>query len=160
MNGWLVAGLVVAGLIAVVVKRLLGEPLAVSDLLAPAAIFSGIGIWILCDTDDLAAGDIGWIVGGAALGTALGAVRGTTVRVFAKEGVLWQRYTGRTFLVIVGSLLVMAVFGLLAQKAGMHADARPVQLSIGVGFLGEALVVGRRARTTGIPFAPERSRLR
>ncbi|MEV7184284.1 DUF1453 domain-containing protein [Kitasatospora sp. NPDC093102] len=98
----------------------------------------------------------GWIAAGAALGVALGAVRGATIRVYEREGVLWQRYTGRTFLVAALSLGVMAGFAALAAHFGLAPEARPVQLSIGVGFLGEALVVGFRAVSSGTPFAPER----
>ncbi|MGG7570207.1 hypothetical protein [Streptomyces sirii] len=39
----------------------------------------------------------------------------------------------------------------------MHENARPVQLSIGVNFLGESLIVGRRGMASGIPFAPART---
>ncbi|MFJ7909484.1 hypothetical protein [Kitasatospora sp. NPDC096204] len=67
-----------------------------------------------------------------------------------------QRYTGWTFLVAALSLALMAGFAALAAHFGLAADARPVQLSIGVGFLGEALTVGRRGLSSGIPFAPER----
>lgn len=71
---------------------------------------------------------------------------------------LWQRYTGRTFLAVIGSLLVMVGFGILAVKMGMNESARPIQLSFGVSFLGESLVVGRCGMTSGIPLAPERRR--
>ncbi|MFF2142856.1 hypothetical protein [Kitasatospora sp. NPDC058190] len=90
------------------------------------------------------------------LGTAFGAIRGATIRVYGREGVLWQRYTGWTFLMAAVSLVVMTGFAMLAEHNGLAPDARPVQLSIGVGFLGEALVVGCRALSSGTPFAPER----
>ncbi|WP_371522564.1 hypothetical protein [Kitasatospora sp. NBC_01300] len=93
---------------------------------------------------------------GAALGVGLGVLRGATVTLFERDGVAWQRYTGRTFLVAAGSLVVMAGFGFLAGRFGLAPDARPVQLSIGVGFLGEALAVGCRVLVAGLPFAPER----
>ncbi|BAU85678.1 hypothetical protein SLA_4794 [Streptomyces laurentii] len=38
-------------------------------------------------------------------------------------------------------------------------DARPMNLSIGVGFLGEALVIGYRGLRGGTPFAPEKPSL-
>ncbi|WP_399927495.1 hypothetical protein [Streptomyces kanamyceticus] len=40
----------------------------------------------------------------------------------------------------------------------MHENARPLQLAIGVSFLGEALVIGYRGMTSGVPFAPARAR--
>ncbi|KDN87952.1 hypothetical protein [Kitasatospora cheerisanensis] len=50
----------------------------------------------------------------------------------------------------------MAGFSVLAERAGLPSDARPLQLSSGVGFLGGALVVGRRGVTSGVLLAPER----
>ncbi|MER5354476.1 hypothetical protein ABT093_29615 [Kitasatospora sp. NPDC002551] len=38
----------------------------------------------------------------------------------------------------------------------MHEDARPLNLAIGTGFLGEALVIGYRGLRSGAAFAPER----
>ncbi len=153
------AGIIAVVAVVVVVKRLVGEPVNVRDLFAPALVITGIGVWTLCKkAEHLTGTDIAWAATGAVLGVALGMVRGGTVQVFEKQGVLWQRYTGRTFLVLAVSAAFMAGFGLLAVKMGMHEQARPVQLSIGVGFLGEALVIGWRGLASGVPFAPERQR--
>ncbi|WP_316519838.1 DUF1453 domain-containing protein [Kitasatospora brasiliensis] len=156
MNGWVHAGLIAAVVVVVVIRRLRGEPLNARDLFGAPVVLTGLGVWAVAQRHGLGAGDYGWIAAGAALGVALGAVRGATIRVYEREGVLWQRYTGRTFLVAGVSLAVMAGFAALAAHFGLAADARPVQLSIGVGFLGEALVVGYRGLTSGAPFAPER----
>ncbi|KUJ66095.1 hypothetical protein ACZ90_40290 [Streptomyces albus subsp. albus] len=145
MHTLLYAALIAVGAVVVVVKRLIGEPLNARELFAPAVVLTGLGVWQLLETDGLTGADTAWAAAGLALGLALGAWRGTTIQVFDKGGVLWHRYTGRTFLVIVATLAVSAGFGLLAAALGMHQQARPVQLSIGVGFLGEALVVGHRA---------------
>ncbi|WP_224282352.1 DUF1453 domain-containing protein [Streptomyces sp. LS1784] len=156
MSGWVHGGLIAVVVVVVVIRRLRGEPLNARDLFAPPVVLTGLGVWALAQRHGLGAADYGWIAAGAALGVALGAVRGATIRVYEREGVLWQRYTGRTFLVAALSLGVMAGFAMLAARFGLAPDARPVQLSIGVGFLGEALVVGFRAVSSGIPFAPER----
>ncbi|MEU2853386.1 DUF1453 domain-containing protein [Streptomyces syringium] len=160
MNGWALAALITIVAIIVVIRRLRGEPLNARDLFGAPLVLTGLGIWALCEADGLTGTDLVWVVAGSVLGIALGALRGATVQVFGKEGVLWQRYTGRTFLIALGSLLIMAGYGFLAARLGMHANARPVQLSIGVGFLGEALAVGFRGLASGIPFAPERERRR
>jgi hypothetical protein len=158
VHGWLFWAVIAVVAIGVVVKRLRGEPLNARDLLAPPVILTGIGIASLTKTHGLTATDLAWTGAGAALGVALGAVRGATIAVFEREGVLWQRYTARTFGAMVVSFVVMAGFGLLASKAGMHEGARPTQLTLGISFFGEALAVGVRALRTGIPFAPERKR--
>ncbi|MFJ9454426.1 DUF1453 domain-containing protein [Kitasatospora sp. NPDC101447] len=147
--------LIAVVIIVVVVRRLRGEPLNARDLLAPPVVLTGLGGWALLQRHGLGAGDYAWVAAGAGLGVALGAARGATIRVYERAGVLWQRYTGRTFLVAALSLAVMAGFAVFAERGGLAPDARPVQLSIGVGFLGEALVVGCRGLSSGIPFAPE-----
>ncbi|MFG2844330.1 DUF1453 domain-containing protein [Kitasatospora sp. NPDC048296] len=119
-------------------------------------VLTGLGLWAMSQHHGLGVGGYVWEGVGAVLGTAFGAIRGATIRVYEREGVLWQRYTGWTFLMAAVSLAVMTGFAMLAEHNGLAADARPVQLSIGVGFLGEALVVGRRALSSGTPFAPER----
>ncbi|MFI1256364.1 DUF1453 domain-containing protein [Streptomyces netropsis] len=160
MHGWALAALIAVVAIVVVIKRLRGEPLNARDLFVAPLVLTGIGIWTLCKADGLTGADLVWVVVGCVLGIALGALRGATIQVFDKEGVLWQRYTGRTFLMALGSLMIMAGYGFLAVRLGMHENARPVQLSIGVGFLGEALIVGYRGLVSGVPFAPERERRR
>ncbi|MFE6052326.1 DUF1453 domain-containing protein [Kitasatospora sp. NPDC056446] len=160
MSGWVYVVLIAVVVVVVVVRRLRGEPLNARDLFGPPVVLTGLGLWAPWQRHGLGAGDAAWVVTGAVLGAALGAVRGATIRVYEREGVLWQRYTGRTFLVAVLSLAVMAGFAALAAHFGLAADARPVQLSIGVGFLGEALVVGWRGLASGIPFAPERRGLK
>ncbi|MFJ8472249.1 DUF1453 domain-containing protein [Kitasatospora sp. NPDC094011] len=156
MNNWVHVALIAAVVVVVVVRRLRGEPLNARDLFAPPVVLTGLGLWALSQRHGLGVGDYVWVGAGAALGTAFGALRGATIRVYEHGGVLWQRYTGRTFLVAAVSLAAMAGFAVFAEHNGLAADARPVQLSIGVGFLGEALVVGYRALTSGTPFAPER----
>ncbi|SOB85445.1 CcdC protein domain-containing protein [Streptomyces sp. 1331.2] len=156
MNNWVHTALIAAVVVVVVVRRLRGEPLNARDLLAPPVVLTGLGLWALSQHHGLGVGDYIWVGAGAVLGVAFGALRGATIRVYERDGMLWQRYTGRTFLVAGLSLAAMAGFAALAARNGLAADARPVQLSIGVGFLGEALVVGCRALASGVPFAPER----
>ncbi|MGW3009950.1 DUF1453 domain-containing protein [Streptomyces sp. NPDC001219] len=158
VNPWLLAAIIAAVVIAVVIKRMIGEPVNAKDLFVAPAILTGIGVLSLIKKTDLTGTDLTWVSTGAVLGVALGALRGATVQLIDRGGVLWQRYTGRTFLALIGALAVTAGFHVLAVKMGMHANARPLQLSIGVSFLGESLMVGRRGMTSGIPFAPARTR--
>jgi hypothetical protein len=53
----------------------------------------------------------------------------------------------------------MAAFAVLAARLGMRPEARPIQLSIGLSFLGESLAVTLRGRSLGVPFAPQHIRL-
>ncbi|KWT60486.1 hypothetical protein ADL21_18415 [Streptomyces albus subsp. albus] len=158
MNGWLLAALIAAVLVLVIVRRLKGEPVHVRELFAGPVVLTGLGIAFIAKADNVTGTDLAWVTPGAFLGLALGAVRGCLVHLGERDGALWQRYTGRTFAVVIASLLVSAGYDILAEHMGMHPYARPTQLTIGVSFLGESLLIYFRARRTGTPFAPESGR--
>ncbi|MEV6597137.1 DUF1453 domain-containing protein [Actinoplanes sp. NPDC051346] len=141
-------------LIVIVVKRLIGEPLNLRDAWAAPVILTAIGLYGLFKAEGLDVGDYAWLVGGSVLGLALGYLRGSFVVVYEKRGFLWQRYRGRTFAAIIGTLVLMFGYSLLADKLGMRAEARPIQLAIGISFIGEALAVTRQGLALRVPFAP------
>ncbi|WP_181777048.1 DUF1453 domain-containing protein [Amycolatopsis pittospori] len=154
MRTWLLIALAVAVVVAIVVRRLRGEPLVARDVFGAPAILIGIGVYGLTKLETFTVTDGLWLALGAVAGCGLGAVRAATTKLFERDGVLWLRYTGWTFGVWVLSMVVNFGIGFLATLAGAHPDARPVTLSIGVSLLGEALVMGMRAKTTGLPYAP------
>lgn len=155
MHTWLVVALVTVAVGYTIVRRSIGEPLNARDLFGPPVALLVIGGYSLSRVPEVAGVDIAWLIGTSAAGLALGVWRGATVHLMVKGGALWQRYPVRTYLVWVVSLVVNGGLGLLATHAGMHADVRPVTLSIGVGLLGEAASVGLRALATGMPFSAE-----
>jgi hypothetical protein len=138
--------LIAAGVLYVLVRRFAGEPLNARDLLAPPAFLLFFGIRAV-DGFHLA-----YLLPLAA-GFAFGALRGTTIRLFERDGHLWQRYTPWTLLVWVTSIGASLGFALLFDQ---HA---PTQLSIGVSMLGELCAVGAKALNTGVPFAPDARKL-
>lgn len=154
MPGWLMTAVIVVAVIALIVKRFRGEPLNARDLVGPPLILCGLGVYQLTKVDVVDTRDVLWLVGASLVGLLLGGVRGTTLVLFVKEGHLWQRYTAGTVLVWVLSLAVNFGVGHLAKLGGMHPEARQMTLSIGVGLLGEMIVVGLRALRTGHRFAP------
>lgn len=157
MSWWMTA-LIVVGVIALIVKRFRGEPLNARDLFGPPVILCGIAIYQLTKMEIIDARDVTWIVSGGVIGVVMGAIRGGTLVVYKKDGVLHQRYTAGTIVVWVISLVINGGVGLLATKVGgMHPEARHMMLSIGVGLLGEMIVVGARALRSGVPFAPEKA---
>ncbi|MGC4759405.1 DUF1453 domain-containing protein [Micromonospora trifolii] len=156
MNGWLLAVIISLALIIVVVKRLIGEPLNGRDLWVPPIVLTAIGLYTLSKTSGLHADDYAWLAGGSASGLVLGFLRGSFVVVYEKRGFLWQRYRGLTFVALAGTLAVMLGYSLLSDKLGMQPGARPIQLSIGISFIGEALAVTRQGLALRVPFAPER----
>jgi hypothetical protein len=134
--------LIAAGVLYVLVRRFMGEPLNARDLLAPPAFLLFFGIRAVEEFHLI-------YVLPLAVGFAFGALRGMTIKLFERDGHLWQRYTPWTLLVWVTSLGVSLGLGLLI---GGHA---PTQLSIGVSMLGELCTIGAKALNTGIPFASD-----
>ena len=158
MSSWLITAVIAVAVVALIVKRFVGEPLNARDLFVPPVVLLGIGVYNLTKLDVVDARDVAWIVGGGLVGLAFGALRGTTTVLFPRNGVLYQRYTWKTIAVWAVSLAANFGVGLLAIKAGMHPETRQMTLSIGVSLLGEMLTVGWRALASGHPFAPERQR--
>ncbi|WP_063775915.1 hypothetical protein [Nocardia vulneris] len=150
--GLLIAVLV--GVLVLIVKRFAGEPVDARDTFLTPLILVGIGGYSVVHVEGLNGTDIGWLVIGAVIGIAFGAVRGTTTVLFERDGYLWQRYTVKTL--VVWGVSTAAGFGVsaLGSVMGMPPEARPITLSIGVGMLGEMLTLGLRALATGVPFAP------
>lgn len=134
--------LIAAGVLYVLVRRFMGEPLNARDLLAPPVFLLFFGIRAVDEFHLI------YLLPLVA-GFAFGAVRGMTIRLFERDGHLWQRYTPWTLVVWVASLGASIGLGLLI---GGHA---PTQLSIGVSMLGELFTIGAKALNTGIPFAPD-----
>ncbi|WP_083268114.1 hypothetical protein [Lentzea guizhouensis] len=137
--------LIAAGVLYVLIRRFLGEPLTARDLLAPPAFLLFFGIRATTDFHAI------YLVPLAA-GFAFGVLRGMTTKLYERDGHLWQRYTPWTLLVWVTSLGVSAGLGFLV---GGHA---PTQLSIGVSMLGELCAIGAKALSTGVPFAPDKTK--
>lgn len=152
--GLLVA--IVVGAIVLIVKRFMGEPVDARDTFLTPLILVGIGVYSVTKVEDLSGIDIVWLVIGGVVGIAFGAVRGTTTVLFERDGHLWQRYTVKTLVVWGTSAAAGFGISLLGHTMGMHHDAKPLTLSIGIGMLGEMLTLGLRAISTGVPFAPDK----
>ncbi len=151
-------GLVIAivAVIALVVKRFYGEPMNARDTFGPPVILLAIGIYSVTKVADLNGTDITWLIIGGGVGLAFGALRGTTIGIFTRDGHLWQRYTVRTVVVWAVSMVAGFAINALGTSMGTHHDARPTTLSIGIGMVGEMLTLGLRALSTGVPFAPDK----
>ncbi|HEX6343942.1 DUF1453 domain-containing protein [Umezawaea sp.] len=146
MTTWV---LIVVGVVAVIVKRAVGEPVDLRDLVVPPLVLLGVGVHGLLEVD-LGAVDVLWLVVGSLVGLAMGVLRGSSVRLATRDGVPWQRCTARTFAYWGLSAAVNLAVGFAASH---YTDARPITLSIGVGLLGEAVPVGLRALRAGAPTA-------
>ncbi|GAA4835292.1 DUF1453 domain-containing protein [Saccharopolyspora rosea] len=147
--------LAVGVVVVAVVRRLRGVGLVADDLFGGPVVLVGIGLYQLVRAAPvLGVVDAVWLAGSLLLGLVAGGLRGATVRLLSRGGALVQRYTAVTLAVWAASFVVSAGFAAVAQAGGMHAQARPMVLSIGIGMLGETAVLGVRALSTGLPFSP------
>lgn len=157
VNGWLVAGLVVVAVV-VLLFRVVGEPLNWRDVLAPPVVLIAIGVGDMLTFKELNGADVAWVIASCIIGFTLGAARGATVRIYEKNGELWQRYTKWSLTLLVLGVLASGGFTLLAVSLGMHEEARPYQLAIGISFAGEAAMLIPRGLAGNTPFARDRER--
>ncbi|GAA1960330.1 DUF1453 domain-containing protein [Amycolatopsis minnesotensis] len=154
--------LVVVGVLVVVlvVKRFRGGPLTARDAFVSPVVLLGIGAYELTKVPEFSGLDIGWLVLGTVVGLVFGGLRGTTTLLSERDGGLWQRYTKWTVAVWLIASASSFGLGVLGVALGAHEEARPIVLSVGISLIGEAAVVGFRAKALGVRFAPEPARRR
>lgn len=143
----------------VLLRRLAGEPLEGRRLVLLPLVLLIVGVSQLHGVHATAL-DVAVLVVEGAAAAVLGAVRGMTVHVYPQGGHLWYRYRPLTIVVWVGSLLLR--LGQVAAAHALGADSgvlgRALLPVLALSLLAEALVVGKRALATGVPFAPQGSR--
>nr|BFE55833.1 hypothetical protein GCM10020063_003590 [Dactylosporangium thailandense] len=154
-----------AVIVLLLVRRCIGEPLEARRLILPPVLLIILGGYSLAQIDFATAARHpvldGAVLGlGALVAVAGGIVRGLTVKVFVQQGHVWYRYTLVTIAVWLG-LVVLRLGQTFAGRA-LGADQAVLSagllLVLGLSFLGEAAIVGRRAIATGAPFAPKGAR--
>ncbi|GAA3451965.1 hypothetical protein [Dactylosporangium matsuzakiense] len=155
----------VAVIVLLMARRFAGEPLEARRLILPPVLLIVFGGYTLSQVDFAAAAQHpavdGAVLGmGAIVAVAGGIVRGLTVKVFVQNGHVWYRYT----LVTIGVWIAMVALRVGQLFAGRALDADQAVLSagllviLGLSFLGEAAIIGKRAIATGAPFAPKGAR--
>lgn len=143
--------LVVVLLVVVVVRRVRGEPLDLKDAIASPVIMIVLGVRALTEVEPTVV-DVAWVIALSVVSIAFGAARSASTVIEWRGEVVIQRYRWTTFALLVASLVAGAGLGLLAQQFGMHAEARPLTLTIGVGLAGEGLITLVRGRKYGLPM--------
>ena len=147
--------LVLAAIGYVLVRRFAGEPLEGRRLAVLPIVLVVVGVAQLRGVHATPIDVVVLAVEGL-VAVGLGTVRGATVHVYARDGHLWYRYRPLTIAVWVVSALVR-LGGSVAGHA-LGADTKvlgaALVLMVGLSLLGEALIVGRRALASGVPFAP------
>lgn len=150
---WIAVAVVAVGY--VMARRLAGEPVRVKRLVV---LPLGLAAWGLVNLGKVANGlstvDVVVLVVGGLVAVLAGMVRGTTIQVFVRDGVLWQRYRPLTIAVWVALVAVRVGLGFGATAVGAHRSVLTASLllMLGLSLLGEAAVVLPRGLALGVPF--------
>jgi hypothetical protein len=155
--------------VLMVVRRLTGQPVQAKRLFLVPLIMLAVGVYEVVENGSGVPASL-WlsIVVTGVLSVGLGMARGATLKLYERDGALWQKYTWVTFAVWAVSFAVRfgvraliggdAAYRTAITHGGLHGAAgnallMSMLITSGLGFLGEALVVTPRALRLGVPFA-------
>jgi hypothetical protein len=150
--------LVVAALVVwMIVKRFAGSPVGARGLLVPVGL-TAYGLYEMHGAQ-FGAVDIALLAAELVVGVVAGALRGMTIKLYPRNGHLWQRYGAATLVVWVAMIAMRFAFGYAAHGIGATLPAgAAVMATFGVSILVETLVVQKRALATGVPIMPQPAR--
>jgi hypothetical protein len=130
-------------------------------LMIPAAL-AVYGIVLLDHTtrrDPFTASSAVLLTLSAVASIVFGTFRGRTIELFVRDGELWERATWASLGIGWGGLLLVRV-ALIATAAAVGATlaASPtsIPLMLAITLAAQMVVVGERARSTGVVIAPSR----
>jgi hypothetical protein len=149
--------LVAAVVVFVIAKRFAGTPLQAKSLLVPLAlvVFGAVQL----RGQQVSDRDVAFLGIEVVVGLVAGGLRGASIRIYTRDGHLWQRYGLATLGVWVAFIAFRIGMGAGEHLVGVHVSTTTsILLAFGASLLTESLVVGQRALRTGAPFAPKGSR--
>ena len=152
--------LVAALVIFMIARRFLGQPVGARGMLLPVGL-TGYGLVNLNSavhghftTADIALLGLELVVGALA-----GLARGSTIKLYVRDGHLWQRYGLLTLFVWICLIAVRVGFAVAGSALGATLPAGgSIMATFGLSLLVESLVVAKRAAATGTPIPPAQPR--
>jgi hypothetical protein len=144
--------LIVAAVGYVLVRRMLGEPAEGRRMLLLPAVLAVIGLSDAQGTLNNPV-QLGFLVVTVAISVLLGALRGVSIHVSDRDGIVFVRYTVLTIVLWAINLAVKFGANFVLDMVD-HADAatlgNTLLLTLGIGMLVEGVtVLGRAMRGTG-----------
>ena len=150
---------VIAIVIYVIGRQLVGEPLRGKRLILLPAVLAVVGLFRLVQHGTpVGVSDIALLTISAVIAAAIGAGQGSMMRLESREGALWGRMPPRALWLWAALIGCRVATMVLASAMGAHvaASSAPIVMLLGVNRLGQAAVITVRALRAGIPFAPEK----
>jgi hypothetical protein len=156
----IVVGLAVVAIVVYVIGRqLVGEPLRGRRLIVLPVVLTVIGAVDLHSSKlQVRPVDVACLVVGGLIAAAIGLAQGRVMRLESRNGSLWAQLPVKGLWLWAG--LIVSRLTVTAVAVGAHAhvasSSSTILLMLGINRLGQAAVVAPRAVAAGIPFAPEK----
>ncbi|WP_427174734.1 DUF1453 domain-containing protein [Arthrobacter sp. 92] len=147
LNGPIGVILGIAVVLYVLMRRLIGQQAEGKRLLLLPAILILVGLLQTARTE-MSQLNVTFLLVTALASTGLGALRGSTVRIYAHDGIACLRYTWPTialWTVSVGIQIGAHIFSSSLDPKGGAATQSAVLITVGAGLLAEGLVVLHQA---------------
>ncbi len=143
-------------------RRFAGSPVGARSMTIPFAL-TGYGVYTLAHTmhGTPSPADIALLGVELVLGIVAGLARGVTIRLYVRDGVLWQRYTVVTLLIWIAMIAVRVGFAFAGHAMGANLSAGGASMAtFGLSLVVESLLVTARATRHGAPIAQRVTRRR
>ncbi len=150
-------------LIAIVVifligRRFAGSPVGARSLLVPVGL-TAWGFSQLSHQHHFGTLDVALLSVEAVVALAAGAARAATIKLYERDGHLWQRYQVTTLAVWVAMIGLRIGFVAAGSVLGASLPTQgTLLLTFGLSLVVETLLVAKRAAATGTPIMPRQSR--
>jgi hypothetical protein len=158
---------IIAALVVwVLTRQLQARPVVVRKLFVLPVILVVVGIGSLNSAVSkggahFSGRDVTWLAIDLAATIVFGVIRGTSIRLYPQEGVLWRKGTWVTLVGWVLSFAARGAIGVLASDHGAKVVASSALiLSFGVSLAVQGAVVYLRGLRAGTPFAADPRRAR
>jgi hypothetical protein len=151
MSGTLQVVLIIAVITYVLIRRLIGEPAEAKRMLILPTVLTVIGVTDLKNLPHSGTALV-FLAGTVLISAVLGALRGASIKLSRRTGLVFMRYTAVTVGLWVANIAVKFGGNLLLggiDKSGAAALGDTVLLTVGIGMLLEGVVVLGRALRSG-----------
>jgi hypothetical protein len=150
--------LIVAAVGYVLVSRFRGQQVKLRRTAMMPLVLAVIGgVDVARAVPHLTSVDLAYLVVSGLVVLALGALRGTSVHLYERNGFLWLRYRPTSLAWWVAA--IAARIGLMVAASAMGVTAglstSSILLAAGLNLCGEAAVVVLRGMSSGVPFAAD-----
>ncbi|KOG52793.1 hypothetical protein ADK38_44240, partial [Streptomyces varsoviensis] len=150
MSGPVEIVLIIAAVCYVMVRRLLGEPAEAKRMLILPAVLSLVGVSNVSGHHTGVASVV-FLVATGGISVLLGVLRGVSIRLSNRDGLVFMRYTWVTVALWVLNIVVKIAANVTLGAVDPHvsdAAGNSLLLTVGLGMLAEGIVVlGRAVRT-------------